>query len=64
MRLLTYVKNKVTDVLDVNNDKCYKHNGKNGGCNGMLGGDLTTEFLNYGCIDCKYLMHQNFKGYH
>lgn len=56
MKLLTNIKDKITNILDLNNDSCYKHYGTDGKCNGILGGDSSTEYLSYGCIDCKYLM--------
>ena len=35
--------------------KCYdEHGNKDGTCYGLVGGDRYTEYVQYGCIGCKY----------
>ena len=35
--------------------KCYEeHGNKDGTCYGLVGGDRYTEYVQYGCISCKY----------
>lgn len=47
----------------ISHDKCYSEMEKKGKavfncCCGVTGGDSTTNYLNYDCINCKYLSKQ------
>ena len=54
-KLLAFFKSLFSD----DHDKCYSEMEKKGYaifgcCCGQSGGDSTTEYLNYDCIDCPY----------
>jgi hypothetical protein len=46
----------------ISRDKCYKEYGEsNGKCYGICGGDKSTDYLSYSCMNCKYLAYNPIK---
>lgn len=55
MNVLKGIVNRIKTRNAVTRKKCYEENGnKDGTCYGLYGGDRYTEYVQYGCIDCKY----------
>lgn len=55
MNVLKSIVNRVKKRNVATRKKCYEENGnKDGTCYGLYGGDRYTEYLQYGCIGCKY----------
>lgn len=56
--------NILIDIFDFNHDKCYEQRKKDGvawdqKCPGLVGGTKNTEYLQEGCIGCKYFTNMN-----
>ena len=58
MNVLKDIVNRAKKRNDTTRKKCYEENGnKDGTCYGLVGGDKDTEYVQYGCINCKYWLY-------
>lgn len=55
MNALNGIVNRAKKRNAATRKKCHEENGnKDGTCSGLVGGDKYTEYVQYGCINCKY----------